>query len=257
MYSYYILIFIKHNTKMEKLQLFNWNTQEILKDNIKDETVDCIISDPPYNIDYNNNRRKKTRNNVHWIDGILNDKDNLVMISDIYKEYFRVLKEWKHIYIFSRWDVTQEHIESLKSAWFVVKNVLIWVKNSWSMWDLYWNYASQYETIIFWVKLNKKKQHDKLNIIDWKTRHSNVLSYPRVAWNKQVHSHQKPEELLEFLMNKSTKENETVLDWFLGSWSCWIASLRLNRKFIGIELSKDIFETAKERINKSILALRN
>jgi hypothetical protein len=56
------------------------------------ESYDLILSDPPYNIDYKNNRRIKTRENIHGVDGIKNDKDNLDMISEIYKEYFRILK---------------------------------------------------------------------------------------------------------------------------------------------------------------------
>ena len=235
--------------KEEKnIHIYNWESADIIHNNVSDKSVDCIVSDPPYNINYVNDRRKKSRDNIHWINWILNDKDNLVMIQSVYDEYSRVLKDGKHCYIFSRWDVTQDHINALKKSWFIVKNVLICVKNSWSMWDLYWNYASQYETIIFAVKLNKKKQHDKLNTIDWKQRHSNILNYNRVAWKWQLHSHQKPEDLLEFLIKKSTNEGDTILDWFLWSWSTWVACININRKFIWVELDKEIFITANERI---------
>jgi len=241
---------MKNNIYTDKFwnQLFNGNTEKIIKKE-QDNSYDLILSDPPYNINYNNNRRIKTRKKIYWIDWILNDKDNLKIIENIYNHYFRILKEWKHIYIFTRWDVAQDHIDLLRKSWFVIKNNLIWMKNSWSMGDLYWNYAWQYENIIFWYKPystgKNKWKWEKLNNI-WNTqRHSNILQYDRVVWNKQIHSHQKPIDLLQFLIKKSTNVGDKIYDWFIGSNSLWLSAISLFRKYSWNELEKDIF-------NKSI-----
>ena len=60
----------------------------------------------------------------------------------------------------------------------------------------------------------------------------------------------KPVELLERYIKVSTNENDTVLDCFMGSGSTGVASLKLGRKFIGVELNEEYFNIAKNRIEK-------
>lgn len=97
----------------------------------------------------------------------------------------------------------------------------------------------------------KQKIHQK-NI-------SPTVSYPRsiieqtaVIGNskeKVAHPTQKPVALLEYLIKTYTLENETVLDFTMGSGSTGVAAKNLNRNFIGIEKDDKYFEIAKERIN--------
>lgn len=67
--------------------------------------------------------------------------------------------------------------------------------------------------------------------------------------NKQ-HPTQKPVELMEYLIKTYTNENETVLDFTMGSGSTGVAAKNLNRSFIGIEQDPNYFKIAEERINK-------
>ena len=64
-----------------------------------------------------------------------------------------------------------------------------------------------------------------------------------------LHPTQKPILLMEYLIKTYTNENETVLDFTMGSGSTGVAAKNLNRNFIGIELDDKYFEIAKERIN--------
>ena len=66
-----------------------------------------------------------------------------------------------------------------------------------------------------------------------------------------LHPTQKHVELLEYLI-RIYSEGETVLDSCMGSGSTGIACINTNRNFIGIELDKDYFEIAKDRIEKII-----
>ena len=81
------------------------------------------------------------------------------------------------------------------------------------------------------------------NIVYFKTEHKN-----------RFHPCQKPQELLEYLIKTYTNENEIVLDFTMGSGSSGVATLSVgeNRKFIGIELQKNYFDIAKERIENAI-----
>jgi len=64
---------------------------------------------------------------------------------------------------------------------------------------------------------------------------------------KGKHATQKPVPLMEYLIKYFTREGETVLDPTMGSGGTGIASKNLNRKFIGIEKDKAIFDVAVER----------
>ena len=65
----------------------------------------------------------------------------------------------------------------------------------------------------------------------------------------RIHPTQKPVALLEYLIKTYTNENDTVLDFTMGSGSTGVASKNLNRNFIGIEKDKDYFDIARTRIN--------
>lgn len=68
---------------------------------------------------------------------------------------------------------------------------------------------------------------------------------------KTVHPTQKPVPLLEYLIKTYTNEDMTVLDNTMGSGSTGVAAKRLNRNFIGMELNKEYFEIAKQRIENA------
>ena len=65
-----------------------------------------------------------------------------------------------------------------------------------------------------------------------------------------VHPTQKPVALMEYLIKTYTNKGETVLDFAMGSGTTGVACKNLNRDFIGIELDKDYFRIAENRIKK-------
>ena len=65
------------------------------------------------------------------------------------------------------------------------------------------------------------------------------------------HPTQKPIALMEYLIKTYTKENETVLDFTMGSGSTGVACVNTNRKFIGIEMDSKYFEIAEQRIKEA------
>jgi site-specific DNA-methyltransferase (adenine-specific) len=66
------------------------------------------------------------------------------------------------------------------------------------------------------------------------------------------HPTQKPVDLMEYLIKTYTKENETVLDFTMGSGSTGVACKQTNRKFIGIEKEEKYFKIAQDRINSTL-----
>ena len=76
----------------------------------------------------------------------------------------------------------------------------------------------------------------------------NLLEFSNANQRGKLHPTQKPVDLLEYLIKTYTLEDETVLDFTMGSGSTGIACINTNRKFIGIELDEKYFEIAKKRI---------
>ena len=78
---------------------------------------------------------------------------------------------------------------------------------------------------------------------------SNVLEYAKD--NDGYHPTQKPVKLLEDLIQTYSNEDNTVLDFTMGSGSTGVACVNTNRNFIGIELDKGYFEIARKRIEEA------
>ena len=76
-----------------------------------------------------------------------------------------------------------------------------------------------------------------------------VLRYKQ---EKGLHPTQKPVALLEYLIKTYTNENDTVLDFTMGSGSTGVAAKNLNREFIGIEKDDKYFDIADKRINNKL-----
>lgn len=66
-----------------------------------------------------------------------------------------------------------------------------------------------------------------------------------------IHPTQKPVALMEYLVKTYTNENETVLDFTMGSGTTGVACVNTNRNFIGIELDDVYYNLAKDRIEKA------
>tara|TARA_R110002020_G_scaffold3361_1_gene15131 strand:- start:21 stop:512 length:492 start_codon:yes stop_codon:yes gene_type:complete len=87
---------------------------------------------------------------------------------------------------------------------------------------------------------------------------NNGKRYPKrliefnVVERNTIHPTQKPIPLIEWLVKTYTNENETVLDFTMGSGSTGVACCNTNRNFIGIELDKDYFKIAEQRIKKEL-----
>ena len=226
---------------MELNKIIHGECIEVMR-GLDKESVDLVLTDPPYGIDFNSGHRKKT--SLKSINGILNDgKDNAPFLSNVIDELARIMKNNSHLYWFTRWDKVSEQVPLLE-RYFNVKNAIIWKKNNWSMGDLQGAYAGQYEVILF-----AQKGRRVLNEVDGRKRHPDILEFDRVPAQRLRHSHEKPEELIEFLMRKSSNPGGVVLDPFAGSGTTAAVAKRLGRDFITMEMDEDYVEIANERIN--------
>lgn len=204
---------------------------------LPDECVDLVLTDPPYGIDYQSNRRVAREK----LPKFANDCD-LSWVDDWVDQIYRVLKDNRHFYCFTRFDMYPVFYNAI-SRLFKVKNCLIWVKNNHGSGDLNGSYAPQNEMIIFAVK-GKRDLNGP--------RDSDVLECDNVPSAHRAHSTQKPIELLRQLIEKSTDPDELVLDPFAGTGSTGFACLdvehhkgdKQTRNYLLFELNPDFRDYA-------------
>jgi site-specific DNA-methyltransferase (adenine-specific) len=205
---------------------------------ISDKSIDLIVTDPPYMINYKTGHRK---DKTHKFCGeILNDSIDIDFIDKLTIELYRVLKDNSALYLFTS-SKTIDIFKPIIEQYFKIKNLIIWVKNSWTAGDLVNQYGQQYEIIIYASK--------GLSPIIGK-RLTDVWYFNRVAGNDLLHQNQKPEKLIQQIINKSSKETDIILDPFMGSGTTAIACMNTKRKYIGFELDKEYFDVAEKRIKE-------
>ena len=198
---------------------------------IEDGSIDCVIIDPPYGIDFQSNYKKEKFDKIKS-----DDKDSFSLLDNSLEKVKPKMKKDSHIYIFTSWKVFDK-IKPIVEKHFEIKNCLIWNKEDRGMGDLNGNYAESYEMIIFATQGKRKLVGD--------SRPVNVLDFERTT--NTNHPTEKPVELLKELIKNSTVEGELVLDYFAGSGSTMIATKELNRKAVAIEIKKEYVDIIKSR----------
>lgn len=198
--------------------------------------VDLVVTDPPYGMEFQSNFRKTKHKSIQ------ND-DNLDWLGGWVKELKRVCKDEAHLYIFCSW----HNIDKFKAevgAYFNVKNILIWEKNNTGMGDLEGDYAPKYEMILFCSNGQKKLNGG---------RDSNILKARRTG--NENHPTEKPINLISYLIEKSSNKGDLVLDTFGGSCGTAIASRQLERNCYCFEIETDYCKVARERLFATSLSL--
>jgi len=102
--------------------------------------------------------------------------------------------------------------------------------------------------------VKKQPQHTgkvdlKYSVVNNEYYPTAIIEISNAKKTGKVHPTQKPVALMEYLIKTYTNENETVLDFTMGSGSTGVACKNLNRNFIGIEKDENYFKIAQERIN--------
>lgn len=226
------------------ISLYNDDCLNVLKE-IKSKSVDLIVTDPPYQIDNtqvgNNSEFAKSFQNVN------NElvKSNMTKGFDvaILDELVRVMKNI-NLYV---WCNKKQIMMYLN--YFVVEHkcnfdIIIWNKTN-AVPTFFNKYLTDKEYCLYFKKGGYCKP---INYEKAKT----VYYQPLNVKDKKLYGHPtiKPLNIISNLIENSSKENDIVLDPFMGSGTTGVACKNLNRKFIGVELDKTYFEMAKERIEK-------
>jgi len=244
--------------------IYNMNCFDLMRD-MPDESVQLILTDPPYGIRYQNGF---TSEKLPQLDG-----DAGIDYLTFAEQCYRVLQNNSHAYFFTRFDKYPYHYECLTKAGFVVKNCLIIEKSHvGGIGDLYGSYANNCEWIIFCHKGRRLFNETRLikntypvgrysgtSRIEYKTRFNCCWfgkGYPKANYNsawrakhKFKHPTMKNVECLEWLIQISSDPSDIVFDPFVGSGSTAIAAVNTGRFYIGCEIVASYWQLARERVS--------
>ena len=245
---------------MEKLRRYNLIHGECIEEmkKLKDKSIDLILCDLPYGT-----------TDCSW--------DNIIDFNLLWEQYHRIIKDNGAIVLFSAQPFTTKLINSnlknYKYSWYWIKN-----KCTGFTFAKHQPMRKVEDINVFYkkkplyvpqglIKLDKpklkkrkpKKQNSddiyktstllKEHVIEYTNYPNNVLYFDKEI--KNVHPTQKPNDLLEYLIKTYTREGDLILDNCMGSGSCGVAAAKNKRRFIGIELNKDYFDIAKNRIERA------
>lgn len=237
---------------------------------VEDDSVDLVVTSPPYNIDINYGNKVKSgkiieSKGIKYNDNLPEDEYR-EMLEKVFNECKRVLKDSGSIFINikNRYDkdriITPFWIEEYFKDMYL-KNVIIW--------NFDWGgstskrFAPRYE-YVYWFTKHKSKY--KFNLEDVKVpalnyrpdRYKSLLKNPSDVWRismvsgnseeRTSHPAQYPEALIKRIILCSTDKDDLVLDPFMGSGTSAVVAKKLNRNYLGYELQPDYIEIANTRL---------
>ena len=233
---------------IENYKLIYGECEEILK-KATTSSIDLIITDIPYGIEYKSNRQNRSGHSgfdiktdrKEYFTGINNDEE---VPTEWLKEAYRLLKANCAMYIFIHWSTWGELKTAVLDAGFNVKNMIVMNKSNHGMGDLKGDYAPKHELVMFCTKgrhiLNKQNGRPN-NVIDVPIKFSGAI---------RLHPNEKPLSWIEPFILESSKEGDLILDPFMGSCATGKASIKLHRRFVGIDNDEKYFKIAEESIKK-------
>lgn len=218
---------------------------------IKDESVDLIVTDPPYNLSKNYG---VTKDNMEFDDYLKWSKEWLI-------ECNRVLKSDGTIYIFMG-------VRFISYIYTILERDLGMHFNSWITWHYTQGigktkgFSPRHDDILMFTKTKKfnfyldniripQKYYRSVNNMRG-ANPGNVWEFSHVHYcqdNRQNHPTQKPEGLFERMILGSSKKGDVVLDPFVGSGTTLRVCQQLERQGIGIEINEEYVRSIDNRLN--------
>ena len=230
----------------QKIKIFHDNCLNIFEQLNNEKTfINHIITDPPYAISKNNNFH--TMNNPRQgVDFGEWDKD-FDVAGCLYYAYPLLYKNGSMV-IFCSYRFISQIIHKIEYLGGVVKDVMIWQKQNPMPRNINRRYVQDMEFIIWAVKNKNSKW--AFNKPTDKPYQRGFFQTPTLLGRERTkHPTQKPLALMSKIIQIHTNENEIILDPFMGVGSTGVASMMLNRGFVGIEKELQWFEIAKQRMS--------
>ena len=241
-----------------------------------DKLCDMVMTDPPYNVDYEGGTGLKIINDS------MSNSSFYQFLYDFYTALGSYTKKGGAWYVWHADSEGANFRQAMKDSGILLKQCLIWVKNSMVMGrqDYQWKHepclygwkegAAHYftnertHTTVIEDKIDIKKltkdEMKKMLTEMLSDKNKTTIIHCDKPHRSAEHPTMKPILLLAPLIQNSSKENEIVADGFLGSGSTMVAAHQLKRKCYGLELDPKYCQVIVDRMKKldpSLIIKRN
>ena len=246
-------IFTDKNFKLNKI--YNIDCLELTK-KIKDNSIDMIFADPPYNLSASNFKMKffksggsdLTTNKGIW------DKYSEDEFERFTKEWlsecFRILKRNGSIWVAGTYHNIYLTGYLMKKLGLQILNEILWHKSDATPNLSCTRFVADHENFI-WARKGKGNifNYETMKKINGGKQMRSIWTKGKTTGGKKIHPTQKPEWLLERVVMATSNPNDIVFDPFIGSGTTAVIAKRLKRQYLGAELDKNFFKIANSRIS--------
>ena len=235
---------------MERNKIYNIDAIELMK-SLPDKSIDIIVTDPPYGLEYNQNdlasqreaafggKRSQMKPNGIKTDG---EDESMLLFENFLIEANRILVNGGCCCccccgggpkpLFAKWTLLMDKIIGFKQA-------VVWDKIGLGMGI---HFRRSYEFMLIAQKGNP--------VHAWNGGHntSNVWRMRKIIPSKFQHPTEKPIELMARCIRLFSNEGDTVLNPFCGSGVTLEAAITMKRNFIGTDIDKKFYDMSMKRL---------
>ena len=232
------------------------------------ESVDLIVTDPPFAIDFKARRGNYNRDSNRVLDGyreIAVDRYP-AFTAEWMREAFRVLKDTGSCFVFSGWNNLKDILVAADEIGFQAVNHIIW-KYQFGVACRRRFVTSHYHCLFFCKDDGKRNFYPAARFNgSEKTSNGGSVRYRdmedvwvvnREYWTGDKKTPTKlPRRLVEKILAYASKEGDLVLDPFLGSGQVALISKMSGRRYIGFEIADEYFRFAEERLRTNAYRIK-
>lgn len=257
-------IFYKFNIQ-KKISLDNFLLNQCYLGNslidlekIFDESIDCIITDPPFGIDFGKAKKENyNRNGDNVIDNYSEvNPENYYEFNKKWLEIaYRKLKPNGTLIFISGWSNQRDVLNALYDTKFLFKRQMIW-KHNFGLFTKK-NLVSSHYNIFFCTKHKSKFKFNKVlwyleDTFEYSEQNEfnpEIFSIQKEYWRNKIKTSTKlPKELVEMLIAIFTNNGDIILDPFSGSGTILKVSEYMGRYCIAFEISQESVNLSNHRL---------
>jgi DNA modification methylase len=229
------------------IEIKNGDVFDLIK-SIPDESVDLILTDPPYGINHTDGFIKSSNKEVKTEYKIKGDKVGDIDWDVLLEEFQRVLKPKKMCYIFGRTDMFMRIGTNVTNSKLKYCHDFLWRKGDMNYGNL--NLMGNVHELCIGLSKGSAEKSRPL-IFDGEEKKRYKAEYNGKVSTIEYYGHptQKPIGLLSYFILNRTDVGDLILDPFAGASSTLIAANNLDRNSIGFELDQTFYDLSLKRIS--------
>jgi DNA modification methylase len=215
------------------------------------ERIDCAFLDPPYNVKINGHANAKGRHREFAMaSGEMSEAEFRTFLHDTLGACAKISRDGAVHFVCMDWRHMNDVTASVDGVYDDLLNICVWNKSNAGMGSLY---RSKHE-MVFVYRVGSESHTNNVELGKHGRNRTNVWDYPSVNSMRgsrrkdlALHPTVKPVAMVADAYCDVTRQNDLVLDIFLGSGTSLIAAERIGRRFRGLDIDPAYVDLAMQR----------